>query len=87
MQRSPAQPEDCLVVADPAAKPLPLAAARLTPQDGSWLIDSAVSVDKTRHGACVLSRADGGLVGMILIDKQATRVALASNPNDAQSPP
>lgn len=76
LQRSPEQPEDCLAVADPAASPLPLSASRLTPDARSWLIDPSISLDTTWHGACVLARADGRLVGMILVHEDAARVAL-----------
>ncbi|GAG37430.1 unnamed protein product, partial [marine sediment metagenome] len=76
LRRSAEAPEDCLAVADPAATPLPLTASRLTPDDQSWLIDPAVSVDETWHGACVLSRNDGRLVGMILVEEETARVAL-----------
>ena len=78
-RRSPEQPEDCLAVGDPAATPLPLAAARLTPdheENHSWLIDPAVSIDEAWHGAAVLARSDGHVVGLILIEDDTTRVAL-----------
>ncbi|MHC4108660.1 MAG: MlaD family protein [Planctomycetota bacterium] len=76
-RRRPQEAEDCLVVGDPAAVPLPLAAARLTVEDGVWLVDPAVPVDETWHGACVLSREDGYLVGLLLVEEdQPVRVAL-----------
>lgn len=76
LRRSTEQPEDCLAVADPAASPLPLAASRLTFEGGAWSIDPSISIDETWHGACVLTRSDGRLVGMILVDEDAARVAL-----------
>ncbi|MGB2988047.1 MAG: MlaD family protein [Phycisphaerae bacterium] len=78
LRRATQQPEDCLAVADPAAPPLPLAAARLTLDDRSWVIDPAVSVDEAWHGACVLARSDGLIVGMILVEEEVARVALLS---------
>ncbi|MCK4871466.1 MAG: MCE family protein [Phycisphaerales bacterium] len=68
--------EDCLAVADPTAPPLPLAAARLTIADDAWEIDPALPIDESWHGACVLARGDGRLVGIILVDDQGTHVAL-----------
>ncbi|MCI0630220.1 MAG: MlaD family protein [Phycisphaerales bacterium] len=72
------QPEDCLAIGDAAAAPFPLAAARLASQeDGSvWAIDSAVSLDPSWHGACVVSRSDGRLIGMVLVDDNSAKVAL-----------
>jgi hypothetical protein len=76
-RRHAAEPEDCLVVADQAATPLPLAAARLTPEEGVWIVDQAVSVDTGWHGAAVVARADGRVVGLMLVgEDQAARVAL-----------
>ena len=69
-------PEDCLVVADPAADPLPLAAARLSASDAVWIVDPAVSVDPSWHGGCVLSRDDGKLVGLLLVGEDEVLVGL-----------
>ena len=76
LRRSATEPEDCLAVGDPATAPLPLAASRLTPSEHSWVIDPAVSIDGTWHGASVLARHDGQLVGIILVEGDAARVAL-----------
>jgi hypothetical protein len=75
-QRAASIPEDCLAIADPAAAPLPLAASRLTVKDGSWLIDRIIPVDEAWHGAAVVARSDGKLVGMIIIEGHTARVAL-----------
>ena len=76
-RRVAVEPEDCLAVGDPAATPLPLAAARLSMEAGFWLVDPAVPLDESWHGACVLSRRDGYLVGMVLAnDGEPVRVAL-----------
>jgi hypothetical protein len=74
--RAARSPEDCLAIADPAAAPLPLAAARLSLHDRSWRIDEAVPIDATWHGACVLARGDGRLVGLLLVEDDVARVAL-----------
>jgi hypothetical protein len=74
--RKASDPEDCIAVADPASAPLPLAASRLALDGGRWTIDAALSVDESWHGASVLSRSDGRLVGVLLVDDKAARVAL-----------
>ncbi len=74
--RVPAAPEDCVAIGDPTATPLPLAAARLTAQDDTWAIDPAVSVDKSWHGAVVVARSDGFVVGILLVDDGQGIVAL-----------
>jgi paraquat-inducible protein B len=74
--RAAGEPEDCIAVADPKIAPIPLAAPRLTAGEGCWLVDPAVSVDESWHGACVLSRADGVLVGILLVEDEHVSVAL-----------
>ncbi len=74
--RAADQPENCIAVADPAAAPLPLDTSRLRPGKHVWNIDPAVSIDESWHGASVLSRADGRLIGMLLVDEDSARVAL-----------
>jgi hypothetical protein len=76
------QPEECLAVVDSASPALALSAARLFPEAGAWRIDSAVPVDESWHGACVLARRDGLLLGMILVDARndIARVALLPAP-------
>ncbi len=75
-RRAATQPEDCLAVGDPTATPLPLAEARLDPAEGGWLVDPAVSVDDSWHGAAVLARADGYLIGLLLLEDGVAKVAL-----------
>jgi len=74
--RRPSEPEDCLVLGDPAVDGIPLAAARLAAEGDGWVVDAAVSVDESWHGACVLSRADGALVGLLLVQEDGVRVGL-----------
>ncbi len=76
--RTPIQPEECLAIADPAAMPLPLAASRLTMRDdgATWRIDASVPIDSSWHGACVVSRVDGQLLGIVLANGREPIVAL-----------
>ncbi len=71
-------PEECLAIGDPTARPIPLAVARLTPADGggAWDVDPAVPLDESWHGAAVVARVDGYLVGVLLVEDDAARVAL-----------
>ncbi|MFG0252590.1 MAG: MlaD family protein, partial [Phycisphaerales bacterium JB038] len=65
--RSAVDPEDCIIVGDSHAEPLALAADKLQRSAGGWAVDAAVPVDETWHGAAVLARADGLLVGLLLV--------------------
>jgi hypothetical protein len=78
--RSPGDPEDCVAVADLGAGPLPLSASRLRVEDGVWRVDAAMTVDRSWHGACVVARGDGMLVGLLLIE-EADRVSIALLPS------
>jgi len=65
--RAAEQPEDCVIFPGSTSSPLPLAATRLIEADGSWQIDRAMSFDQSWHGAAVISRQDGALVGLLLV--------------------
>jgi hypothetical protein len=74
--------EECVAITDSIVNPFPIAAARLSPitsEGGSsagWNIDSAVAIDESWHGACVVARSDGKIVGLLLInDEGEARVA------------
>lgn len=68
--------EDCVVIADRAAGPRPLAAGHLQPaSDGMWAVSAAVSFDADWHGAAVLSRDDGRLVGILLVQRDRRIIA------------
>lgn len=68
------QPEDCVVLSDIVTRPIPLAATRLQPHDPYWAVDPAVSFDPTDHGAAVVARRDGAVVGVLLVDKGIGRI-------------
>lgn len=77
--RAAKSPEECLIIADPAATPVPLAASRLTVDAGDssqWLIDRAIFIDPSLHGACVVARGDGRLIGILLAQEKVAKVAL-----------
>ena len=76
LRRVATEPEDCIAIGDRAAAPLPLAVSRLTPIEDGWRIDPAIALDDQWHGACVIARRDGKLIGMILVMPEGARVAL-----------
>ena len=81
LMRAADLPEDCVVIGDRAVPPLPLTAARLTPGKSSWAVDPAVPIDVSWHGACVLGRRDGCLIGLLLVDDDGAKVALLPPPD------
>jgi hypothetical protein len=74
--RTPEAPEDCIIVGDPVAAPIPLSAARLTLVKEHWTVDPLVPLDQQSHGAAVVARADGRLIGQVLVTEEEARIAL-----------
>jgi len=67
--RALGEPEDVLVVGDPGDAITALDAARLRAEDGArWRADPAISFDASWHGAVVLARSDGFLVGLLVVE-------------------
>ncbi len=58
-------PEDCLVVADPGMVPIALDQRRLQQVDEGWLVDRAQPLERAWHGASVVARSDGAIIGML----------------------
>ena len=69
------KPEDCVIIADPALDAVPVAAARIMVIDARWHIDGDTSFTPDWHGAAVLSRNDGQLIGVLLVRKGKGTVA------------
>ena len=66
--------EDCLAIADNAAAPLPLESSRLAFDGGLLRVNTVMSVDSSWHGAAVVARSDGRLLGILLVDRDQARV-------------
>ena len=75
--RAPVSGEDLLVLGDPAAAPIALAAPRLDPEGSVLLVDPAIVFENDWHGAAVVSRKDGKIVGVLLVGKGRGIVAPA----------
>lgn len=73
------QAEDCLAIADNAAAPLPLEASRLRLEGTMLRVDAAMSVDASWHGAAVVARSDGRLLGILLVEREEARVVAINN--------
>jgi len=69
-------PEDALLVGDPLAPPVALAAARLSLGEGGWAVDPALPLDADWTGACAVARSDGRVLGLLVV--REGRVLLAS---------
>lgn len=80
--RRMSKPEDCVIMTDPSLRIVPLASSRMRSDGDRWQIDPIVSFDADMHGAAVLSRADGALVGLLLVENGAGIVAPL--PSDSQ---
>lgn len=77
-RRTPEAPEDALVFGDPAGGPRALSAGRFERNgDGTWQVDRSLSIPADWHGAPVLAREDGALIGLLLVGRDGARIALA----------
>jgi hypothetical protein len=73
--RTPIAPENCLVFGDEARGPLALDASRIAAGEGPvWNVTGSFEDDW--HGAAVVARADGKLIGVFLVDEGRAMIAL-----------
>jgi paraquat-inducible protein B len=75
--RQPQGPEDCVVVS--GTDSVPVAASRLQPGK-LWVVDVSVPLTSDWHGAGVISRADGALIGLVIWHEGTALVAPWSRP-------
>jgi hypothetical protein len=73
--REAKEPEDCVFVADVQA-PLPVSTAALAATASGWTVDASLPLNAEWQGACVVSRRDGAVVGIVLVEKGQAAVAL-----------
>lgn len=73
--RTPAAPEDCVIVPGGADRPIPLAADRLTVGGGAaWVVDTSFTTAPEWHGASVIAASDGSLVAILDVDTNSGNV-------------
>ena len=89
---APAEPVDCLIVTSGSETVLSVPASRFSIEDSdrsakagakadnaaaaAWLIDTSIPLTADYHGASVVSRTDGNVVGVLCVDEDGSRVAL-----------
>ena len=74
--RAAAAPEDCAIIGDPQSAALPISAGRMSVETREdeivWAIDPSTALDESWHGAAVVSRQDGAIIGITVIEKGRT---------------
>lgn len=88
----PTEPVDCLIVTSGSESVLSVTASRFQVEDAgsnngdvpkdaatrTWLVNPSVPLTADFHGASVVSRADGKVVGLLIVSDDGNRVALIS---------
>jgi paraquat-inducible protein B len=84
----PNEPVDCLIVTSGADSVISVSAQRLainneftdkessTSDAVSWIVAPSVPLTADSHGASVVSRADGKVIGQLVVDQNGSRVSL-----------
>ena len=54
--------------------PRAVAASRLVPGEDGWLVDETISFEEDYDGAAVVARADGALLGLLLVENERGRI-------------
>jgi paraquat-inducible protein B len=65
---------DWLVLAAPGQAPLAITASRLSPEGEGWRVQGGADIGSVWHGAAVVERHQGRLVGILLASKSEARV-------------
>jgi paraquat-inducible protein B len=74
------RPEDIVLISDPNETHLPIAAGRLSLEEGSWNVESAVALSEEWSGACAIACSDGMLIGLVTVrDGQAQVLPITAN--------
>ena len=62
--------------ADPSRAPIAVSASHLVRDaQGSWRVSSSLPFEREWHGAAVLARSDGLLLGILLVDEGSGTIA------------
>ena len=78
--RKAIEAEDILVFGDPLKDAIPISAGRLNSEDESnWVVDSSIAFDRDLNGGVAVSRNDGAIVGIVLVEKANGTIRLFSD--------
>ncbi|MCA9122127.1 MAG: MCE family protein [Planctomycetaceae bacterium] len=82
--RKPPSIEEAFALAESAESGFPIPANRLTSNTGvdEWDVAPSFSISPQLHGACVVSRHDAAVLGMIVVDRGIAHIALAPDDLD-----
>ncbi len=69
-------PEDTLILADPNKPLKAVSATRYTPKEQVWWLDPTLKFSNAWHGASVLSRQDGAVLGFLSLSQEPAMVIL-----------
>lgn len=77
--RKPQAIEEVFTFAESAESGFPIPASRLNATSGvdEWGIAPSFSISPQLHGACVVSRSDGSVLGLVVVDRGIAHVAFA----------
>lgn len=68
------RPEHCFLVWDNSLLPIAIDASRFYQADTKWFIDEILPISPDWHGACLISREDGHIMGMTIYNDGRARV-------------
>ncbi|MDA1055640.1 MAG: MlaD family protein [Planctomycetota bacterium] len=77
--RKPKSIEEVFTIAESAESGFPIPVSRLTATAGidEWDVAPSFSISPQLHGACVVSRTDGCILGLLVVDRGVAHVAFA----------
>ncbi|HUG71048.1 MAG TPA: MlaD family protein [Pirellulaceae bacterium] len=84
--RKPQAIEEVFTFAESAESGFPIPANRLgaTPGVDEWDVAASFSISPQLHGACVVSRTDGSVLGLIVVDRGVARIAFVPEGNKSE---
>ncbi|MBC8351400.1 MAG: MCE family protein [Planctomycetes bacterium] len=82
--RQPSSIEEVFILTESAESSFPIPTNRLTstPGIGEWDVASSFSISPQLHGSCVVSRADGAVLGLLVVDHGMAHIAFAPAASD-----
>lgn len=75
VRRNVTDAEDCLILTDSLAEPIPIAASSLQAREQVCEVRSATGLTAAHHGAAVISLKDGNLIGLLLVERSKATIA------------